>query len=148
MKYFIITSTILSLTILSCKPKAVSSEKSISKVEKISLSERTRGTNRTFTLSNGKLESSINGIINNKEISQNDWSKTTDFADKIKLEEISKLEAPSTKRYSDAALASIITITKNETEYQSSAFDSGNPPAELKSLYVEIQKLIETKKSK
>lgn len=148
MKYFIITATILLLTISSCKSKTVFSEKSISKVEKISLSERTRGTNRIFTLSNGKLESSINGIISNKEISQNDWSKTTDFADKIKLEEISKLEAPSTKRYSDAALASVITITKNETEYQSSAFDSGNPPAELKSLYDEIQKLIETKKSK
>lgn len=148
MKYFIITATISLLTISSCKSKAIFSEKSISKVEKISLSERTRGTNRIFTLSNGKLESSINGIINNKEISQNDWSKTTDLADKIKLEEISKLEAPSTKRYSDAALASVITITKNETEYQSSAFDSGNPPAELKSLYDEIQKLIETKKSK
>ncbi|MCX8533785.1 hypothetical protein [Chryseobacterium luquanense] len=148
MKYFIITATISLLTILSCKSKAVFSEKSISMIEKISLSERTRGTNRVFTLSNGKLESSINAIINNKEISQNDWSKTTDFADKIKLEKISKLEAPSTKRYSDAALASIITITKNNTEYQSSAFDSGNPPVELKNLYDEIQKLIETKKSK
>lgn len=148
MKYFITTATISLIIISSCRPKAVFSEKSISKIEKISLFERTRGTNRIFTLSNGKLESSINGIINNKEISQNDWSKTTDFVDKIKLEEISKLEAPSTKRYSDAALASVITITKNKTEYQSSAFDSGNPPAELKILYDEIQKLIETKKSK
>ena len=148
MRYIIIMTSMILFIISSCKSKTIFSEKSVSKAEKISLSERTRGTNRTFTLSNGKLESSINGSIDNQEISQNDWSKTTDFADKIKLEEISKLEAPSTKRYSDAALASHITITKNGTDYQSSTFDSGNPPAELKNLYNEILRIVKAKKSK
>lgn len=124
------------------------SEKSISKIEKISLSEQTRGTNRVFTLSNGKLESSLNGNSNIKELSPSDWSKIIEHAGKIKLEEISKLEAPTTKRYSDAALASVITITENKADYKSSDFDSGNPPLELKNLYNEIRRIIETKKSK
>lgn len=148
MKNFIITATTLLLTISSCKTKSILSEKSISKIETISLSEQTRGTNRVFTLSNGKLESSINGNINSQELPQNDWSKIVEYTEEINAEDISKLESPSTKRYSDAALASHITITKNGLDYQSSTFDSGNPPLELKNLYNEIQRIIETKKSK
>ena len=123
-------------------------EKLSSNNEKISLSERTRGTNRIFIFSNGKLESTINGKNTNQELTSNDWAKILKSTDKINIENISKLESPSTKRYTDAALASVITITKNGTEYKSSAFDSGNPPTELKSLYDKIQKLIETKKSR
>ncbi|WP_159479229.1 hypothetical protein [Chryseobacterium sp. 18068] len=118
------------------------------KIEKVSLSERTRGTIRDFTLSDRKLVSSINGNINSQEISQNDWSKILEYIEEINAENISKLEAPTTKRFSDAALASNITITKNRTDYQSSTFDSGNPPLELKKLYDEIQRIIKTKKSK
>lgn len=133
----------------SCKTNNHSNENSVIKIEKISLSEQTRGTNRIFTFSKGKLESSINGTKTNHEITLSDWSKILDNAENINLlEEISKLEAPSTKRYSDAALASAITITKNGLEYKSSDFDSGNPPMELKNLYNEIQKILEAKKSR
>ncbi|MBW3523017.1 hypothetical protein [Chryseobacterium sp. NKUCC03_KSP] len=148
MKHFIITATISLVMISSCKSRSILSEKSISKIEKISLSERTRGTIRDFTLSNGKLESSINGNIDSQELSQNDWSKIVEYTEEINAEGISKLGSPSTKRYSDAALASHITITKNGTDHQSSTFDSGNPPAELKDLYNEVQRIIKTKKSR
>lgn len=148
MKNFVITATTLLLTISSCKTKSILSEKSISKIETISLSEQTRGTNRVFTLSNGKLESSLNGNRTIKELPPNDWSKILEYTEEINTDDISKLESPSTKRYSDAALASHITITKNGSDYQSSTFDSGNPPLELRNLYNEIQRIIETKKSK
>lgn len=148
MKNFIITATTLLLTISSCKTKSILSKKSISKIETISLSEQTRGTNRVFTLSNGKLESSLNGNRTIKELPPNDWSKILEYTEEINTDDISKLESPSTKRYSDAALASHITITKNGSDYQSSTFDSGNPPLELRNLYNEIQRIIETKKSK
>lgn len=147
MKNFIVTATISLLTISSCQSKSILSKKSTFKIEKLSLSERTRGTNRIFTLSNEKLESNINGNINTQEISENDWSKIVKYTEQINAENISKLEAPTTKRFSDAALASHITITKNGTDYQSSTFDSGNPPLELKNLYTEIQRIIKTKKS-
>ncbi|WP_131431015.1 hypothetical protein [Chryseobacterium formosense] len=116
--------------------------------EKISLTERTRGTNRIFILTNGKLETALNGNSKTEEITQDNWAKISEAAEKINLEGISKLESPSTKRYSDAAFASSITITKNGTDYQSSEFDAGNPPIELKNLYDEMKKVIETKKSK
>ncbi|MBO6186088.1 MAG: hypothetical protein J6O88_15620 [Chryseobacterium sp.] len=148
MRNFIITATISLLIVSGCKTKPTLFKKSISKIETISLSERTRGTIRDFTLSNGKLMSSINGNMNSQKISQNDWSKILEYTEKIDAENISKLEASTTKRFSDAALASHITITKNGTDYQSSTFDSGNPPLELKNLYNEIQRIIETKKSK
>lgn len=148
MRYIIIITSMVLFIISSCKTNMASHEKTIFKTEKVSLSERTRGTIRDFTLSNGKLVSSINGNINTQEISQNDWSKILEYTEQINVENISKLEAPTTKRFSDAALASHITITKNGTDYQSSTFDSGNPPLELKNLYTEIQRIIKTKKSK
>lgn len=148
MRYIITMTSIILFIISSCKTNTASHEKTIFKTEKISLSERTRGTIRDFTLSNGKMVSSINGNITTQEISQNDWSKIVEYTEEINVEGISKLEALSTKRFSDAALASHITITKNGIDYQSSTFDSGNPPLELKNLYNEIQRIIETKKSK
>ncbi|MGD1319484.1 hypothetical protein [Chryseobacterium sp. 2R14A] len=148
MKYFTIFLLIIPITLLNCKAKNTSTHKSSTGIEKISLSELTRGTNRIFTLANGKLETSLNGNSNTEEITQGNWAKISETAEKMNLEEISKLESPSTKRYSDAAFASSITITKNGTDYQSSEFDAGNPPVELKNLYDEIKKVIETKKSK
>ncbi len=148
MRYIIIITSMILFIISSCKTNIVSHKKTILKIEKVSLSERTRGTIRDFTLSDRKLVSSINGNINSQEISQNDWSKILEYIEEINAENISKLEAPTTKRFSDAALASNITITKNGTDYQSSTFDSGNPPLELKKLYDEIQRIIKTKKSK
>jgi len=148
MKYFTIFLLITSTVLLNCKSKKTFTDKSLMKTEKISLSERTRGTNRVFILTNGKLETSLNGSSTMKEVTQEDWLKISESIEKINLEEISMLESPSTKRYSDAAFASSIGITKNGTEYKSSEFDAGNPPTELKNLYNEIRKVIETKKSK
>jgi len=148
MKYITIFLLIISITLLNCKSKNISTDKSSTVIEKISLTEQTRGTNRIFTLTNGKLETSLNENSKTEEITQDNWAKISETAEKMNLEGISKLESPSTKRYSDAAFASSITITKNGTDYQSSEFDAGNPPVELKNLYDEIKKVIETKKSK
>ena len=123
-------------------------KKSIENIEKIELKEQTRGTNRIFTIKNGKLENSTNGNVTSQELPENEWMKISKLAEKIDTENISRLIAPSTHRYSDAALASTLIIHKNGNEYQSSDFDSGNPPAELKDLYTEIQRIIETKKSR
>jgi len=148
MKYITIFLLIISAILLNCKSKSTSTKKLKLSTEKISLTERTRGTNRIFILTNGKLETSLNGNSKTEEITQDNWAKISEAAEKINLEGISKLESPSTKRYSDAAFASSITITKNGTDYQSSEFDAGNPPIELKNLYDEMKKVIETKKSK
>lgn len=145
MKLFI--TSFITLIIMSCTTKN-SMEKSTSQISKISLTERTRGTNRIFTIENGKLENSTNGNITSKQLTENDWLKISTLAEKIDTENISKLVAPSTNRYSDAALASTVIIYKDGNEYQSSGFDSGNPPTELKDLYTEIQRVIETKKSR
>lgn len=145
MKHLI--TLFLMLIILSCTAQN-SIEKSTSQINKISLTELTRGTNRIYTIENGKVENSTNGNITSQKLSESEWLKISRIIEKIDTENISKLVAPSTKRYSDAALASTVIIYKNGKEYQSSGFDSGNPPAELKDLYTEIQRVIETVKSR
>ena len=132
---------------MSCTTKK-SMENKGSHINKIALTERTRGTNRIFTIQNGKLENSTNGNMTSQSLTENEWLKISQLAEKIDTENISKLTAPTTKRYSDAALASTVIIYKDGKEYSSSGFDSGNPPTELKDLYTEIQRVIETKKSR
>lgn len=126
----------------------IKGSKPVGKFEKIELKEQTRGTNRIITFNSKSLITSLNGNITSKQLTENDWLKISTLAEKIDTENISKLIAPSTNRYSDAALASTVIIYKDGNEYQSSGFDSGNPPAELKDLYTEIQRVIETKKSR
>jgi len=148
MRYLIILTSLLICCISSCRSKKISDSKTNSKIEKISLSERTRGTFSTYTFSNGKLETSLNGKNSLEQMAENSWLKISAAAEEISLESISTFEAPSTKNYSDAALASTITIYRDGKEFHSNTFDSGNPPAELRSLYDEIKNLTGTKKSR
>ncbi|WP_299668545.1 hypothetical protein [uncultured Polaribacter sp.] len=59
---------------------------------------------------------------------------------KLNLSKISSLEAPSTKRFSDGALAATIKIINSEDTFISSEFDHENPPKELLELYVLLVK--------
>ena len=58
----------------------------------------------------------------------------------IKLSEIANLTAPSNKRFTDNALSAKFTIKKNNTSYESIEFDHGNPPKELKDIYLLLEK--------
>lgn len=134
----------IALSSISCKNNL---QKKHQMVDNITLSERTRGTQRVFIINNENLEISLNGNKSSYKISSADWKKIAEAANTINLEEISTYKAPTTKRFSDAALASIIQIGKEDKEFESASFDEGNPPAELKNLYSELKKLIKTKKS-
>lgn len=54
---------------------------------------------------------------------------------------INEIAVPSQKHQFDGALAAILTITVADQVYQSSTFDHGNPPAEIKPLVDGIIKL-------
>ena len=144
-KSFFFTILLSTLLFSACKN---SMSRESNSLYKVLLSERTRGTNRLFTITSKEIQTSLNGNSIKSEITKNQNLEIKKLVENISLETISKLESPSTKRFSDGALSTTITIIKNDKEYKSSDFDSGNPPAELKSLYDEIQKLTATKKSK
>ena len=153
-KYIIVLSGLLVLSNCSYqnatkKSNEISSNKPIeTEVESVSLSESTRGTQRIYTLTKDKLEISLNGIISNETLTKDEWSTIMNKIDQIKIESLSTYEAPTSKRFSDAAFTSVLNIKKNGENFESLGFDSGNPPGELKELYNELKNIIDKKKSK
>lgn len=121
-------------------------ENKISNIEKIELKEQTRGTNKLTTYtSKGKI-TVLNGTSTSEAISTTEWNNLVNEANKIDLQNISKLVAPSTNSYSDGALATTLSITSKGKMYSSVQFDSGNPPKELEGLYKKIHPNTMTKK--
>lgn len=105
------------------------------KIEKIEITEKTRGTNRVISFTPISKTVSINGNITITKLSSIEWENIMKQAATIDLSKISLLESPTTNRYSDRALSSSISIISNKENYQSSDFDAGNPPKELNILY-------------
>lgn len=71
---------------------------------------------------------------NTVKISNKQWREIVNLADKIKLKELSSLKAPSEKRKFDgAAHAQLKVFYKNDIN-ESSNFDHGNPPVDIKDL--------------
>lgn len=100
----------------------------------INYNAATRGSSILIIVATSKVIYTSN--TENKEIalSEIQWNKIKELTSKIELETISNLEAPSNKRYTDRALIGSLTITKDDEIYESSTFDHGNPPIELKKL--------------
>lgn len=104
-------------------------------VEKILLEEKTRGTQRSITLTPKEKIVVVNSVVTKTKVSESEWKTAQDASQKLNLSDISGLQAPTSKRYSDGALIAILHITAAGKTYSSADFDSGNPPAELAELY-------------
>lgn len=77
-----------------------------------------------------------------KKLTAQEWKILSDAYKGINnITGISELAVPSQKHQYDGALAAMLTITVGEQVYQSSTFDHGNPPEELKPLVDAIIKL-------
>lgn len=147
MKIFITSlNIILVLSSIHCQnqSKNINTEKNVNtqqtKIEKIELTEQTRGFQTIITLTPKSKTTVFNGEETNKPMSSSDWERISKQAAAIDLPKISTLEAPTTGRNSDQAMISTLIITSNGTPYTSANFDSGNPPKELKLLYDEFQR--------
>ncbi|MCQ4141713.1 hypothetical protein [Chryseobacterium sp. EO14] len=110
--------------------------KKYSQIEKIELREQTRGTNRLITFTKDAVTTSLNGNTSTSQITAADWESISKQAGLLDLTKISTYESPTTKRFSDGALASSITVTANGNTYNSAGFDAGIPPKELEGLYI------------
>ena len=96
--------------------------------------------------------SSIQILVNVDHIIYNDtifkitpkkWNSLTSLVQKINIDKLNNLQAPTEDRFRDAALAAEIKITTFDTTYTSSQFDHGNPPKEIKKLVQELLNLVE-----
>ena len=105
----------------------------------------TRGFYKKITVQNQMVLVSKDRKGNDKpvqiKISDSDWKKLIADFQEINLNEVPNLKAPSEKRFYDgAAIANLKIIYKDKT-YESTNFDHGNPPAEIKKLVVLINEL-------
>jgi len=74
-------------------------------------------------------------------VSDTDWNAIKDEINKVDLENLPNLKAPTEKRFYDgAAIANLKIIYKGET-YQTTDFDHGFPPMQIKRV-VEIVNLL------
>ncbi|MBB6369113.1 hypothetical protein [Chryseobacterium shigense] len=106
-----------------------------SKIEKIEVTEQTRGTNRLITFTPDSKITSVNGNVTTSILSAVNWENIVKNAEAIDLSKIASFQSPTEGRFGDRALYSSILITKGGKVYESSNFDAGNPPKELENLY-------------
>ena len=76
-----------------------------------------------------------------KKISDTDWNELVSSFEKVKLENLSKLKAPTEKRFYDGASIANLKITFKEKTYESASFDHGFPPKEIKKLVTKINSI-------
>lgn len=81
-----------------------------------------------------------NGKPVEKTLSKSDWNSLLNLLSKVDATKISELKAPSEKRFYDGAMIAGLKIIYKDKTYESSNFDHGNPPAEIKDL---VNKIIE-----
>ncbi|WP_159801494.1 hypothetical protein [Flavobacterium sp. MK4S-17] len=76
----------------------------------------------------------------NKKPKKRNWNKILAELEKVNLNKLSTLKPPSTRSHHDGALIANLKVIKQDTTYQSSSFDHGNPPMEIKGL---VNRIIE-----
>lgn len=95
--------------------------------------------NQTFSISNDRSET-VKPVIT--KISKADWKILITEFQKINLEELHILKAPTEKRFYDGApIANLKVIYKGKT-YETQAFDHGFPPAKIKKLVNKINSFV------
>ena len=94
--------------------------------------------NATISSTNDR-EGKENPIV--QKISDADWNALKDEINKLDLENLSNLKAPTEKRFYDGAAIANLKITYKGKIYQSSDFDHGFPPMQIKRV-VEIVNLL------
>ncbi len=107
----------------------------------------TRGSKYECTVAKDGIRVISSGIKANSSqdnISEKDWGDIKKMIKKLDLSKIVDLEAPSSKSHTDRALIGSLQVVVGDVVYESSTFDDGNPPEELKPLIDKISALAET----
>lgn len=76
------------------------------------------------------------------------WNEITALVNKIKLKNLPYLKAPSEKRMHDGAHHAQLIIVFEDRIYESSGFDHGNPPNDIRALINYILDLSRNNESK
>jgi len=85
--------------------------------------------NQSVSVTNGRDAQAVENKIDDAK-----WKQIVAEFEKINLESISTLKAPTEKRFYDGAAIGNLKITQNQKTYESQAFDNGFPPKEIEKL--------------
>ena len=105
----------------------------------------TRGFYNKLVLKNATISSTNdrdgkeNPIV--QKVTDADWSALNDEINKVDLENLPNLKAPTEKRFYDGAAIANLKITYKGNTYQTTDFDHGFPPMQIKRV-VEIVNLL------
>jgi hypothetical protein len=75
------------------------------------------------------------------KISDADWNELVSCFKKVKLDSLAKLKAPTQKRFYDGAAIADLKITYKDKTYETTSFDHGFPPKEIKKFVNKITAL-------
>lgn len=79
------------------------------------------------------------------KISDSDWKELLSLFEKTNLESLSDLKDPTQKRFYDGAAIADLKVKYQDKNYETQAFDHGNPPREIKDLVNKIVALANEK---
>lgn len=85
--------------------------------------------NQTVSVTNKRDAQAVENTIK-----KTDWDKIIAEFEKINLESIPTLKAPTEKRFYDGAAIGNLKITQNQKTYETPGFDNGFPPKEIEKL--------------
>ncbi|MFV8371584.1 hypothetical protein [Flavobacterium sp. LB2P74] len=106
----------------------------------------TRGFYQKITVKNQMVTISKNRDGNDKpvptKISDADWKELVDCFETMQLDSLSKLKAPTEKRFHDGAAIANLKITFKDKTYETTSFDHGFPPKEIKKFVHKINSFV------
>jgi hypothetical protein len=102
----------------------------------------TRGFYQKITIENQMVTVSKDRSGNEKpvatKISDKDWKELVGYFENIELDSLSRLKAPTEKRFHDGAAIANLKVTYKNKTYETTAFDHGFPPEAIKKLVNKI----------
>ena len=109
----------------------------------------TRGFYQKITVKNQMVIISKDRSGNDKpvptKIYDADWKELVGYFQTVKLDSLAKLKAPTEKRFYDGAAIAHLKITYKDKIYETTSFDHGFPPKEIKKFVDKITSFSKTK---
>ncbi|MBF4515164.1 hypothetical protein IRZ71_02360 [Flavobacterium sp. ANB] len=85
--------------------------------------------NQTVSVTNGRDQQPVETKIDTAK-----WNQIVTEFEKVNLDGIATLKAPTEKRTYDGAAIGNLKITQNQKTYETTGFDNGYPPKEIEKL--------------
>ena len=109
----------------------------------------TRGFYQKITIQDQMVSVSKDRSGNDKtvatKISDKDWKELVGYFETIELDSLPTLKAPTEKRLHDGAAIANLEVSYKDKKYETSSFDHGYPPENIKKLVVKINSFAKEK---